>query len=111
MSEMNFQPWYQRLADKVPKEVWEVLIFVFLLAIPVVVVAFFGYPHRNEADTRRTLESSGYSNIEIRDEGGWFACGDGDFYKTPFRADNPKGDRVEGVVCCGLLAKDCTTRF
>lgn len=63
----------------------------------------------NESDSRRTLESSGYTDIEV---GGyaWFSCGKGDDFATLFTAKNPAGQTVSGAVCCGLL-KSCTVRF
>lgn len=62
-----------------------------------------------EADTVRTLKASGYSNISTT---GFemFACGEHDNFSTGFTATNPAGQRVSGVVCCGLL-KSCTVRF
>lgn len=61
-------------------------------------------------ETRRTLKSAGYSNIQTT---GWsaFSCGKDDTYSTGFVATNPSGQRVEGVVCCGLVFKGCTIRF
>lgn len=107
----EFKPWYQRLAGKVPEGAWTVVIAILFLCGIVGVIATLGYPYHNEEDTRRTLESAGYSDVEIRNEGGWFACGKGDFYKTPFTANNPNGKSVQGTVCCGMLTKDCTIRF
>lgn len=55
------------------------------------------------------LKAAGYSNIAIT---GWepFSCGQDDTFSTGFTADNPKGERVRGVVCCGLMFKACTIR-
>lgn len=63
----------------------------------------------NESDSRRALESSGFSEITTT---GWepFACSDSDDFSTGFRAVNPQGKSVKGVVCCGIL-KGCTVRF
>lgn len=60
--------------------------------------------------TRDTLRKAGFRNIAT---GGyaWFSCDDkSDQYATEFRATNPAGETVEGVVCCGIL-KGCTVRF
>jgi hypothetical protein len=59
--------------------------------------------------SRETLDSSGFTNIEIGDYT-WFGCSEGDRYHTAFTATNSNGKRVSGVVCCGTL-KSCTVRF
>lgn len=63
----------------------------------------------DEARTRQTLESSGFTDITV---GGYdpFACGEHDYYNTQFTAKNPLGKMVSGTVCCGAL-KSCTVRF
>jgi len=63
----------------------------------------------NEDDSLRTLQSAGYTNIQIT---GWkpFSCGKDDTYSTGFTAKNPAGVKVTGVVCCGLMFKSCTVR-
>lgn len=102
--------WRQRLMGRLEPYVHAIfgcLSFVVVIAM----VLVLGYPHHNVEDTVRTLEDQGYSEVEIREEGGWWECGKGDFYKTPFQATNPKGKRVNGIVCCGLLFKSCTLRF
>lgn len=58
---------------------------------------------------RITLEKSGYSEIQTTGYV-WMACGDDDGTHTGFRAKNPAGNVVEGVVCCGY-GKGCTVRF
>ncbi len=60
-------------------------------------------------ESRRTLDNAGYTDIETT---GWepFACGEKDTFSTGFRATNPSGQRVSGVVCCGVI-KRCTVRF
>lgn len=64
----------------------------------------------DESNSKRTLESSGYSDIRIS---GWspFSCGKDDTFSTGFTAKNPAGKYVDGVVCCGLMFKGCTVRF
>lgn len=64
----------------------------------------------NETDSRQALQKSGYVDIQIT---GWepFSCGEDDTWSTGFRAKNPTGQQVNGVVCCGLLIKSCTVRF
>lgn len=64
----------------------------------------------NEDDTIRTLRSSGYTDIVTT---GWepMSCSKDDTFETGFRAKNPTGQWVRGVVCCGLVFKGCTVRF
>jgi hypothetical protein len=61
-------------------------------------------------NARRTLEDSGYSSIELTG-GQVFGCSKDDGTATGFRAKNPVGRKVEGVVCCGFVFKSCTVRF
>ena len=63
----------------------------------------------DKAATINTLEKAGFTDVS---PGGWkwAACGSGDSYITTFTVTNPKGERVSGVVCCGIL-KSCTVRF
>lgn len=58
----------------------------------------------------RALRSSGFSNVTLT---GWQpgSCGKDDTSSTGFEATNPTGQRVTGVVCCGLVFKGCTVRF
>ena len=62
------------------------------------------------ASTVRTLEDSGFSNVQITGYS-WWVCGEHDTYHTGFVATNPAGRRVSGTVCCGWLTKGCTVRF
>ena len=63
----------------------------------------------NETDSMRTLRSSGFRDVRLT---GWapLTCSDKDTFSTGFEATNPAGERVSGVVCCGIL-KNCTVRF
>jgi len=58
----------------------------------------------------KTLHSYGFTSVELT---GWdaFECGEGDWSSTGFKATNSQGQRVSGVVCCGLIVKSCTVRF
>jgi hypothetical protein len=64
----------------------------------------------DEDRTRETLRKSGYTDITTTGYSP-FECGNDDSYSTGFKAKNPLGVVVEGVVCCGLFAKSCTVRF
>ena len=57
----------------------------------------------------RTLESSGYTDIQLT---GYkpFSCSKDDTFSTGFVAKNPRGQVVEGTVCSGWL-KNGTVRF
>lgn len=51
---------------------------------------------------------------DVRPEGhAWFGCGQNDNVATKFTATNPRGERVEGVVCSqmGLFGKASTVRI
>lgn len=70
-------------------------------------ILFIGCTDANR--TKKTLESSGFTDIET---GGFnlFACGKDDNFATDFTAKNANGQKVSGTVCCGIL-KGCTVRF
>lgn len=59
--------------------------------------------------SRETLENLGFTEIETMGYAP-FSCGEDYTYATEFRAKNVRGQRVEGVVCCGFL-KGCTPKF
>jgi hypothetical protein len=63
----------------------------------------------DDSSTRKTLQNAGYTDIQTTGYS-MFSCSDSDTFSTGFTAKNPKGVRVSGVVCCGLL-KSCTIRF
>ena len=63
----------------------------------------------SEPDARRALESEGFTDIEITGYR-WFGCGRDDQYQTGFSAINPRGKRIEGVVCSGWL-KSAAIRY
>jgi len=77
-----------------------------LLTLPLFALACGSAPDRSV----ETLKKAGFSEIKTL---GWapFNCSDSDSFSTGFKAKNPKGEVVEGVVCCGLIAKACTVRF
>lgn len=64
----------------------------------------------DEENSRRTLESAGFSEIQFTGYSA-FECGKDDTYHTGFRAKNPAGRVVTGTVCCGMWTKGCTIRF
>lgn len=96
-----------RKEEEIPPVVsWTILAFIVILLL----VSSLLQGCTDEDATRRTLENSGYTEIETT---GYvlFACGEDDTFHTGFVATNPEGKRVRGTVCCGLIAKDCTIRY
>lgn len=66
-----------------------------------------GCTSSNEAN--RVLSQMGYKDIEYTGYS-FFSCSNDDTFKTGFRATSPSGQKVEGVVCSGLL-KGATIRL
>lgn len=64
----------------------------------------------SETDAEKALSAHGFTDIEIL---GYsvFGCSEDEFNHTKFRATNPQGVVVEGVVCSGILFKNSTIRF
>lgn len=56
----------------------------------------------------RVLQQAGYTNIQTTGYA-WFGCSEDDTWATGFVATSVSGDRVEGVVCAGLM-KGATIR-
>lgn len=57
---------------------------------------------------QKVLEDQGYTHIQITGYR-WFTCGE-DTFSTGFKAVNPSGHAVSGVVCAGWM-KGNTIRF
>lgn len=85
------------------------LIIIVAMAIGFAVGLLFLNGCTDDGRSTQVLFDSGYSDITITGYQ-WYGCGDGDTYTTGFRAKNPAGRMVSGVVCCGIL-KSCTVRF
>jgi len=64
----------------------------------------------DEDNAQRVLSNAGYSDITFT---GWkpLSCGEGDWFRTGFRAKNPVGNHTSGVICTGLFFKESTIRF
>ena len=64
----------------------------------------------DESAAVRTLKAQGFTDVHVT---GWspLSCGKDDTTSTGFTAKNVRGETVEGVVCCGLVFKNCTVRF
>lgn len=63
----------------------------------------------DEANSRNALENYGFTEIQFTGYQ-YFGCSDSDSFSTGFKAKNPQGRNVSGVVCCGYY-KACTVRF
>ncbi len=63
----------------------------------------------DENGARDTLKAAGLTPTEV---GGysWFGCGQGDVWKTRFKATNAQGVPTAGIVCKGLF-KGTTIRY
>ena len=89
-------------------------VAVVVAALIVIVVGSFVDANLVEVgDDRalRAIESSGFRNVKLGGADA-LACSDAESSRH-FSATNPRGQRVEGTVCCGLtgLAKGCTLRW
>lgn len=83
-------------------------LFVFFGTVIIVIMAITTGACNNDAEAHRALDNSGFSDINLRGYAFW-GCGESEV-GTKFQAKNPKGNYVEGVVCCGVV-KSCTVRF
>lgn len=89
-------------------------IAVVVAVLSVIVVVHFVSANLVEVGDDRALgaiESSGFRDVELGGADA-LACSEAESSRH-FSATNPRGQRVEGTVCCGLtgLAKGCTLRW
>ena len=79
-------------------------------AVLIVFACLFCVSCTNAGAALEALESQGMTDIQIT---GWapLSCSQQDFSSTGFKAVNPNGKAVKGVVCCGLVFKSCTIRW
>lgn len=89
--------------------------FTLIAAIPLVgiplLVKSSGGCSVPEADTRAVLQhASIQERVSIDPDYPWFSCGKEDSLATRFAVHKDSGPEY-GVVCCGLLLKDCTIRW
>ena len=61
-----------------------------------------------------TLRTMGFSDVKVTDSHpyfpSWAGCSDSDRVAHDATATNAAGQRVNVVVCCGLVLKGCTVR-
>ena len=79
----------------------------------IIATLFCGFNPWLQVDKPRSIaviQAAGFTQIKTT---GWvaFGCGKEDWYRTGFVAKNVHDKPVEGTVCCGLIAKQCTVRF
>jgi hypothetical protein len=87
-------------------EILTLAVVILVIAIPVTMgMGMWDRP----SDSTEALRKSGFSEIEIGDHA-FFRCGRSDVSSLYFTANNPRGDKVDGTVCCGWF-KSCTVRF
>jgi hypothetical protein len=88
----------------------ETFSFLFAVFVVLAVVFFFvGVGATTPEETTGVLQKSGFTDIHPGDAQ-YFGCSEGDKPGRSFVATNPQGQRVEGIVCCGVW-KACTVRF
>lgn len=97
------------LKEHVRTFIKDVGIFASIALVLITFTALSFVACTDESATKETLRKSGYTEIQTTGYKA-FSCSDSDSFSTGFRAKNPKGEVVEGVVCCGLM-KSCTVRF
>lgn len=61
-------------------------------------------------DAQRALKAAGFTDIQTKGYAP-LACSEDDFFSTKFVATNPRGERVSGAVCSGLIFKNATIRY
>lgn len=76
----------------------------------ILVAALLSLACTDESAARRTLDAEGFTDVRFTGYA-FFSCGKDDTTATEFVATNPRGRRVKGAVCCGLVFKGCTVRF
>ena len=89
-------------------------IAVVVAALIVIIVWLFvasGLVEVSDERALHTIESSGFRDVKLGAADA-LACPEAESSRH-FVATNPRGQRVEGTVCCGLtgLAKGCTLRW
>jgi hypothetical protein len=88
-------------------------ISFWLVAAVLAAIAGIVFLVRGGEDLERVtnaLSSAGFTEVQLLGRASPWSCSEDDVYRTKFKAQNPVGAEVEGVVCCGL-AKGCTVRF
>lgn len=94
---------------------------LYWLGIAFILMAIFGGTAfvtlvglRDDEASRSALDRFGYQDIHIG-EPARRRCSNSDFFSNEFTATNVRGDRVSGIVCCGVNTgcadKACTVRF
>lgn len=86
-----------------------IIAFIVAFGIFALIVAYGIYTLTpDHSVTKRILKEDGYTDISITGSD-IIRCGRGDKKGTTFTAKNAAGNKVSGVVCCGVV-KGCTIR-
>ena len=64
----------------------------------------------SDGRARRVLDDQGFTDVKLGGDA-WWSCGKDDSETRSFTAINARGQRIEGVVCCGVWGKACTVRW
>lgn len=68
----------------------------------------------DDGEVKSAVEKQGYSNVVIKEKfivtHSYRGCSDSDDAAYKMQADNPKGDRVDIIVCAGWPFKGVTIR-
>jgi hypothetical protein len=92
------------------KRIGQILIFWGIASLLVLLVFSVGaITQSNSSKAQVAVESAGNTNVELGPMT-YLPCGRGDVGGFNFKAMNANGDKVSGVVCCGLV-KGCTVRY
>ena len=63
----------------------------------------------SQSKAAEVLSNEGFTDVQVTGHA-WFACSKGDSFSSNFTAVNPRGQTVEGSICCGVI-KSCTVRW
>jgi hypothetical protein len=70
---------------------------------------------KSVSEAKRTAEAAGLSSVVVRGKHGMapslYGCSESDAVAFDVIGTNARGDRVDAVVCCGLVLKACTIRY
>ena len=100
-----------RATHDTPTSIRLIMLAVFIVALVWIDVGRTSIKNQKAIETLHTM---GFTNIQVMDKSIWFVsmdgCSGGDGVSFDCMAVNPKGDRVNVLVCCGYPFKGCTAR-
>lgn len=98
---------------KIPTKFYEYTAKILLIIIiPLLIIFNFWLDtNTNPLRAKKILNENNYIFIKYTGYK-WFACSYEDWSHTGFIATNSVNyKQIKGVVCCGLIFKNCTIRF